>query len=230
MGTLTARDPATGAKLGEAQGTAPEAIGGLVAGVAKVQPLWALLQVRDRARYMRRMAQATIDEYDGLLERIAREQGRPRAEVAALELLPAIDALQWMAHEGAKVLGGRRVGHSPSMGAMRARVAYEPYGVVAVIGAGSAPFAQPLGQIAGALLAGNGVVFKPAARAWMAGEAIAGVLARAGLPEGLVVVAAGGEQTGIALGRAEGVGKPLSLAPPRWDGRSRGRRCRGRRR
>jgi len=49
--------------------------------------------------------------------------------------------------------------------ARRARVAYEPYGVIGVIGAGSAPFAQPLGQIAGALLAGNGVVFKPAARA-----------------------------------------------------------------
>ena len=53
--------------------------------------------------------------------------------------------------------------------AKRARVAYEPYGVVGVIGAGSAPFAQPLGQIAGALLAGNGVAFKPAARAaWRA--------------------------------------------------------------
>jgi acyl-CoA reductase-like NAD-dependent aldehyde dehydrogenase len=214
MGMLTARDPATGAKLGEVEEVAPEAIAGLVAGAAKVQPLWALLQVRDRARYMRRMAQATIDEYDGLLERIAREQGRPRAEVAALELLPAIEALQWMAHDGAKVLGGRRVGQSPSMGAMRARIAYEPYGVVAVIGAGSAPFAQPLGQIAGALLAGNGVVFKPAARAWMAAEAIAGVLARAGLPEGLVVVAPGGEQTGIALGRAERVGKLLFTGSP----------------
>ena len=42
-------------------------------------------------------------------------------------------------------------------------MAYEAFGVIAVIGAGSAPFAQPLGQIAGALLAGNGVVFKPAA-------------------------------------------------------------------
>ncbi|HUB36742.1 MAG TPA: aldehyde dehydrogenase family protein [Solirubrobacteraceae bacterium] len=214
MGTLTARDPATGARLGEVRGTAPEAVAELVAGAAKVQPLWALLQVRDRARYMARMAQATIDAYDELLERIAREQGRPRAEVAALELLPAIEALRWMAQDGAKVLGGRRVGSSPSLGPMRARIAYEPYGVVAVIGAGSAPFAQPLGQIAGALLAGNGVVFKPAARAWMAGEAIAGLLARAGLPEGLVAVAHGGSQTGIALGRAQGVGKLLFTGSP----------------
>ena len=51
--------------------------------MAKVQPLWALLRVQDRARYMRRMAQAIVDEFDALRETIAREQGRPRAEVAA---------------------------------------------------------------------------------------------------------------------------------------------------
>ncbi len=34
--------------------------------VAKVQPLWALLRVQDRARYMRRMAQAVIDDFDEL--------------------------------------------------------------------------------------------------------------------------------------------------------------------
>src|SRR5258705_706067 len=84
----------------------------------------------------------------------------------------------------------------------RARVAFEPYGVVGVIGAGSAPFAQPLGQIAGALLAGNGVVFKPALRACLTGERVAHVLARAGLPEGLVRVIHGGPEVGLELARA----------------------------
>ncbi len=171
--------------------------------MAKVQPLWALLRVKDRARYMRRMAQAVIDDFDELLEGLAREQGRPRAEIASLELLAAIDALIWIAEEGADVLGGRRVGihHSMSI-AKRARIAYEPYGVVGVIGAGSAPFAQPLGQIAGALLAGNGVAFKPAGRAALAGERIARVLARADLPEGLVRIVHGGGGLGVALARA----------------------------
>ena len=174
---LTARDPATGQTLGEVGLTPPERIGEVVEAVAKVQPLWALLRVQDRARYMRRMAQAVIDDFDQLCGLLAREQGRPRAEVAALELLAAIDALIWIADDGAEELGGRRVGTSRSMAiAKRARIAYEPYGVVGVIGAGSAPFAQPLGQIAGALLAGNGVVFKPAARACLAGERIARVL------------------------------------------------------
>ena len=154
--TIESRNPATGELLGSVQSTPPGRIDEVVRAVSRVQPLWALLRVVDRARYMRRMAQAIIDELDELIEAIGREQGRPRAEVAALELLPAIDALIWIADDGAKVLGSRRVGIHRSMSlARRARIAYEPYGVIGVIGAGSAPFAQPLGQIAGALLGGQ---------------------------------------------------------------------------
>src|SRR5205823_9791446 len=161
--SLEIRDPARGEILGSVRATQPDRVPELVRAVAKVQPLWALLRVSDRARYMDRMAQAVIDDFDELARSIAREQGRPAAEVAALELLPAIDALLWIAAEGAEVLGPRRVHTSHSLSiAKRARIAYEPFGVVGVIGAGSAPFAQPLGQIAGALLAGNGVAFKPA--------------------------------------------------------------------
>ena len=224
--TLLARDPATGVTLGEVQATAPEQIEQVVTGVARVQPLWALLRVVDRARYMRRMAQAIVDEFDALTETIGREQGRPRAEVATMELLSAIDALNWIAQDGAQVLGGRRVGTHRSLtigiGA-RARVAYEPYGTIGVIGAGSAPFAQPLSQIAGALLAGNGVVFKPARRACLAGEAIMRVLGRAGLPEGLVAIAHGGAQVGVALARAP-VGKVLFTGSPAV-GREVAREC-----
>ncbi len=212
--TIESRNPATGAVLGSVQATGPEQIAAVVAAVGQVQPLWALLRVEDRARYMRRMAQAIIDEFDELAQTIGREQGRPRAEVATLELLPAIDALIWIADDGAKVLGGRRVGIHRSMSlARRARIAYEPYGVIGVIGAGSAPFAQPLGQIAGALLAGNGVVFKPAQRACLTGERIARVLARADLPEGLVALAHGDARVGVALAQAP-VAKVLFTGSP----------------
>jgi acyl-CoA reductase-like NAD-dependent aldehyde dehydrogenase len=211
---LTARDPASGALLGSVKVTPPEHIDAVVEAVAKVQPLWALLRVKDRARYMGRMAQAVIDDFDELQELLGREQGRPRAEIAALELLAAIDALKWVAEDGAEVLSARRVGINRSLTiAKRARIAFEPYGVVGVIGAGSAPFAQPLGQIAGALLAGNGVVFKPAARACLAGERIARVIARAGLPEGLVRIAHGGADVGVALAQAP-VSKVLFTGSP----------------
>ncbi len=201
---LHVRDPATGALLGSVE--RDRARGGRAASSAasrKVVPLWALLRVQDRGRYMRRMAQAVIDEFDELLEVIAREQGRPRAEIASLELLAGVDALIWMADEGARLLGGGRIGVSRSVVPLkRARIAYEPYGVIGVIGAGSAPFAQPLGQIAGALMAGNGVAFKPAARASLAGERIARLVARAGLPEGIVRILHGGADAGVALAQS----------------------------
>jgi acyl-CoA reductase-like NAD-dependent aldehyde dehydrogenase len=221
---VQSRDPATGQPLGEVPETPPARIEEVVAGVARVQPLWALLRVVDRARYMRRIAQAIVDEFDALTETIAREQGRPRAEVASMELLSAIDALHWIAKEGAEILGERRVGTHRSLSiATRARVAYEPYGVIGVIGAGSAPFAQPLGQVAGALLAGNGVLLKPARRACLAGEAIVRVVGRAGLPEGLVAIAHGGAQVGVALARAP-VGKVLFTGSP-TVGRAVAREC-----
>jgi len=218
------RNPATGAELGSVPVTPPERVEEVVAAVAKVQPLWALLRVSDRARYMRRMAQAVIDDFDELADVLVAEQGRPRGEVAALELLAAIDALIWIADEGAGVLGTRGVRVSPTLSlAKRARIAYEPYGVVGVIGAGSAPFAQPLGQIAGALLAGNGVAFKPAARACLAAERIGRVLARAGLPEGLVRVVHGGPETGVAL--AESSAEKILFTGSPSVGRAVARAC-----
>ena len=119
---------------------------------------------KDRARYMRRMAQAVIDDFEELSVLLAREQGRPRggdrrARAAAGDRRADLDRRR--RGQGARQPAG---GHQPHLAAIakRARVAYEPYGVIGVIGAGCAPFAQPLGQIAGALLAGNGVAFKPA--------------------------------------------------------------------
>ncbi|HEV2943852.1 MAG TPA: aldehyde dehydrogenase family protein [Solirubrobacteraceae bacterium] len=222
--TIESRNPATGELLGSVETTPPDQINEVVEAVGQVQPLWALLRVEDRARYMRRMAQAIIDEFDELVEVISREQGRPGAEIATLELLPAIDALIWIADDGAKVLGGRRVGIHRSMSlARRARIAYEPYGVIGVIGAGSAPFAQPLGQIAGALLAGNGVTFKPAARAALTGERIARVLGRAEVPEGLVTLAHGDAGVGVALAQAP-VAKVLFTGSPAV-GRAVARAC-----
>ena len=74
--------------------------------------------------------------------------------------------------------------------------------MVAVIGAAGAPLAQPLAQMAQALLGGNGVVFKPSPRASLTGERIGRLLGRAGLPEGLVRIVQGDAEVGRALAAA----------------------------
>ena len=83
---------------------------------------------------------------------------------------------------------------------------YEPIGVVGVIAPWNYPWSIPFGEVAIALMAGNGVVLKPASLTPLLGERIASVFEKGGLPEGLVRVVHGGGAVGDALARSS-VGK-----------------------
>lgn len=193
-------EPAAGTPLGSVPVTAPQDVAGVVAAAAAVQPLWAQLRPSDRARYLRRVAQALIDEQESLLRLVAREQGRPLAEALHLELLPAIETLLWLADHGPGVLGDDRVRLAQTFFLRKsAHITHAPLGVIAVISAAAEPLAQPLGDVAIALMAGNAVVLKPSPAACLTGERIGRVFARAGLPEGVLRVVHGGSATGRAL-------------------------------
>ena len=192
--------PIDGRRLGSVAATAPEDVAASVAVAAEVQQLWAQLRAADRARYLARAAQAVIDEWDELVRIIVAEQGRPVAEAQTMELLPAVETLLWLAEHGPRILGPERVGLSRSLQIVkRARLTFEPLGVVAVLTPGAEPFATPLGDVAIALMGGNGVVLHPSPLAALAGERIARAFARAGLPEGLLQVVHGDAETARAL-------------------------------
>lgn len=197
---LDSLSPVTGAVLGAVEATPTDEIARTVAGAAAVQRLWAQLRLQDRARYMARAAQAVIAEMDELADLICLEQGRPRTEALLMEILPAIDTLQWLSEDGPAVLAGERSRVSQLLyPGKRARWSYEPLGVVAVLGPAAEPFATPLGDVAVALMAGNGVVLKPSPLAALAGERILRLFARAGLPEGLLRIVHGHADAGRAL-------------------------------
>ncbi len=198
--------PIDGTRVGSVAAMAPGDVGAAIADAAEVQGLWAQLRYADRGRYLARAAQALIDECDELVRIIVREQGRPVAEVQTMELLPAIETLLWLAEHGPRILGPERIGLSRSLQpAKRARLTFEPLGVVAVLTPGSEPFATPLGDVAIALMGGNGVLLHPSPLAAIAGERVARVFARAGLPEGLLQVVHGDQQTARALVSAPGI-------------------------
>jgi succinate-semialdehyde dehydrogenase/glutarate-semialdehyde dehydrogenase len=197
---IESRSPAGGVLLGSVVRATPREVAAAVDRASEVQRLWAMLRLRDRSRYMARAAQAVIDEADELLDLISREQGRPRAEVETMELLPAVETLQWLAESAPRILEGERIGFSRTQHPVkRGRWTYEPLGVVGVLGPAAEPFATPLGDVAVALAAGNGVVFKPSPHAALAAERIARVFARAGIPEGLLRVVHGYADVGGAL-------------------------------
>ncbi|MDQ4071642.1 MAG: aldehyde dehydrogenase family protein, partial [Actinomycetota bacterium] len=159
-------------------------------------------------RYMRRAAQVVIDRTGELGELIAREGGRPLAEAQALELLPTVDALHWIADAGPRLLCDERVPtHQLWLLGKRHRHVREPLGVVGVISSSRSAWLGPFLQTAIALMAGNGVVLKPAPGAALVGGRVERTFVRAGVPEGLVGVVHGGEEAGESLVQALGVAK-----------------------
>jgi acyl-CoA reductase-like NAD-dependent aldehyde dehydrogenase len=205
--TLESFNPATGELVGSVATITPEQVQGVVDDVARIQPAWAELSLKDRARYMRRAADALLDEIDQIAELLVNEQGKPRAEAYTMELLPTVDALHWCAKAGPKILADEKVRMSQAfLATKKGRFTYEPIGVVGVIAPWNYPWSIPFGEVAIALMAGNGVVLKPASLTPLLGEAIRRVFEKGGLPEGLVRVVHGGGAVGDALAKSS-VGK-----------------------
>ncbi|HET8639443.1 MAG TPA: aldehyde dehydrogenase family protein [Solirubrobacterales bacterium] len=205
--TLESFNPATGELVGSVATITPEQVQGVVDDVARIQPAWAELSLADRAGYMRRAADALLDDIDEIAELLVSEQGKPRVEAYTMELLPTVDALHWCAKAGPKILADEKVRMSQAfLLSKRSYFSYEPIGVVGVIAPWNYPWSIPFGEVAIALMAGNGVVLKPASLTPLLGEAIRRVFEKGGLPEGLVRVVHGGGAVGDALARSS-VGK-----------------------
>jgi len=203
LSTLESFNPATGELVGTVPTITPEQVQSVVDDVARVQPAWAELAPRTRAEYMRRAAHVLLDDVDEVAELLVREQGKPRAEAYTMELLPTVDALHWCAKAGPKILADEKVRMTQAFTLSKSgHFSYEPIGVVGVIAPWNYPWSIPFGEVAIALMAGNGVVLKPASLTPLLGERIAAVFEKAGLPEGLVRVVHGGGAVGDALARS----------------------------
>src|SRR4051794_38702005 len=187
---LEARSPATGERLGTVDASTPEQVLAAAARAAAAQPVWAAVPAAARARYVRRAARLALDELDDLGLLLAREAGRPRTEAALGELLPAIAGLGDLADDGPEALADHRLGRPSLLRAgRRAASVQQPRGVVGLLGAPSSPWTEPALEVAASLLAGNGILFAPAAP--LAGERLRHAFVRAGVPEELLAVVHG---------------------------------------
>ncbi|MBO9576341.1 MAG: succinylglutamate-semialdehyde dehydrogenase [Sphingobium sp.] len=196
--TLQSYEPATGALLWEGQ------VSDVVAEIASVErewPAWAGLPLVSRIESIRRFANSVRGHEEKFADLIARETGRPiwdaKAEVHALVMQVdlAVGAIS------------ERAGQRRLEGAMGARQAlrHRPHGIMAVIGSHVQPARIPGEQIIAALLAGNGVLFKPSERTPAVGQSLVDLLHGAGIPDGLLRCILGGPAIGEALALDSGV-------------------------
>jgi len=208
MGQLESFNPATGELVGTVDTIEPADVDGIVAEVAEVQPFWAALSLDDRARYMRRAADVLVDEVDDVASLLTSEQGKPITEAYTMEVVGTIDALNWCADNGPKLLAEEPIPMRQALFLTKqAKFTYRPLGVVAVIAPWNYPWSIPFDEVAMAVMAGNGVVLKPASLTPVLGERIQSIFDKAGFPEGLVRTVHGGGAIGQALCEAPGIRK-----------------------
>jgi len=180
-------NPATGAELGRKPALDQQGIDAALGRCRAAQRAWANQPVRERTRRLQRLMEVLLEERRTVAELIAREQGKPTAEAMASEIVTTLGMLRELLRVGPRALKPQRRPHQMLLLAhKRSALLRVPYGVVAVISPWNFPFSVPLVEIAAALLAGNGVVFKPAPHAILIGAKIAELCSQAGFPAELL--------------------------------------------
>jgi acyl-CoA reductase-like NAD-dependent aldehyde dehydrogenase len=125
---------------------------------------WAAEPLAVRAAVLARAAR-DLARAEWLVRELEDATGRPAHEIWSAELLPTVDALRWLAREGRSALRPCRL---PSSGLQwffrpaRHTLHWDPLGVVGVISPANSLLFLAVPQIAGALLGGNAVLWKPA--------------------------------------------------------------------
>ena len=207
-GLLESVNPATLEPVGAVERTPPDDMPARVEAARHAQEEWARVSLAERARLLERVRRVLVAEAGPLADAVVGETGKPRVEAYTAEIVVCADNARWLANSLERVLRPERLPlRQLHLRHKRARIIYEPYGVVAVISPWNYPLGIPFTQTAAAVAAGNAVVLKPSELTPICGEWIARVFELAGAPAGLVTVVQGEGDVGEALARAPGVAK-----------------------
>ncbi|MFH8790507.1 aldehyde dehydrogenase family protein [Streptomyces roseoverticillatus] len=195
-------NPATEELVATVPAATPQDVDAAVRRAAGAQRGWAALAPGDRARHLRRFADAVDTHLEELAQLEVREAGHPVGN-ARWEAGNARDLLEYAAG-GAERLTGAQI---PVAGGLNVTF-HEPLGVVAVIAPWNFPMPIAAWGLAPALAAGNAVLLKPAETTPLTALRLAELALEAGLPEGLFQVLPGaGPVAGDALVEHPGVAK-----------------------
>lgn len=197
---LACVNPATGETFGQIACADSREIDRAVESAAFASKLWRSAPFEDRARALRRLAEKVLEDAENLAGLVALEQGKPFIEALTLEVLPALDHLRFLARHAQELCGGEPIEpRHPFYAHKRAHYLYDPLGVVAIVATSSLPIAQPLIQVASALIMGNAVVLKPSEHTPTCGLRVGQLCVDAGFPAGLVNVVPATHQDTLLL-------------------------------
>ncbi|GAA1215912.1 NAD-dependent succinate-semialdehyde dehydrogenase [Prauserella alba] len=202
--TFDVHDPATGDALCAVADASPQDGIAALEAASTAQADWAAHPPRERGEILRRAYEKLMARQDELGLLMTLEMGKPLAEAKG-EIAYAAEFFRWFAEEAVRIDGGYAV--APN-GSGRFLVTNQPVGPCLLITPWNFPMAMGTRKIGPAVAAGCTMVIKPAAQTPLSMLALAGILAEAGLPDGVLNV--------VTTTQAGGVMEPMIR-----DGRAR---------
>ena len=163
-------------------------------------PGWSRSGILERHAILRKTADEILARKQELGELLSREEGKTLAEGIG-EVTRAGQIFDFFAGEVLRLAGEVLPSVRPGIGV---EITREPVGVVGIITPWNFPIAIPAWKIAPALAYGNTVVIKPADLVPASTWAIVDILARAGLPKGVL---------NLVMGKGSVVGQALLDSP-----------------
>jgi 1-pyrroline-5-carboxylate dehydrogenase len=148
------------------------------------QPAWGATPWQERLAVLRRAAGLFRERKYEIAAWLTLEVGKPRLEAMG-EVEEAADLIDVYSGYMEENKGYRRKMDQSTPEEVNWSV-LRPFGVFAVLAPFNFPAALSTGMIAGALIGGNGVVFKPSHQAPLTGVLVYECFRDAGLPEGLI--------------------------------------------
>lgn len=200
MGTIQSINPATGVLLAEFSSADEAAVRASILRCRVAQSEWGRRSFRERGKILLQFRERIRVNLDSLAHLISEEGGKPLVESISSDLEPVMELITFFAANAARLLRREKIwlGKWSLLGRSSA-VEFFPVGVVGVIAPWNYPFSIPAGQIVMALLAGNGVIFKPSEFTPLIGKKIGELFVEAGLPADLLQVVIGDGATGAAV-------------------------------
>lgn len=191
--TFPVADPATGRELCRIADASPaDGVAALDAAVA-AQADFAKMAPRERGEILRRAYELLMRRQEELALLMTLEMGKPLAESKG-EIAYAAEFFRWFAEEAVRIDGGYAT--APN-GAGRFLITKQPVGPTLLITPWNFPMAMGTRKIGPAIAAGCTAVIKPAAQTPLSMLALAGILAEAGLPEGVLNVVTTSDSGGV---------------------------------
>jgi phenylacetaldehyde dehydrogenase len=163
---------------------------------------WGRLTPSERGRIIWRIGDLILEHAEELAQLESLDNGKPYAVALGADVPLAADMFHYMAGWATKIEGNSiniSVPYMPGAN-FHSYTLREPIGVIGQIIPWNFPLLMAAWKLAPALTTGNTVVLKPAEQTPLTALRLAGLIAEAGVPDGVVNVVSGfGETAGAAL-------------------------------